>query len=74
MIMKTKALLVVLGVGLILMGCTLSQGRPSKAIARVQNEYLFLEDIQGSASSFQNTNDSILIVNNLIICNFFNIF
>mgnify|MGYP006985886525 FL=1 len=64
--MKTKALLVVLGVGLILMGCTLSQGRPSKAIARVQNEYLFLEDIQGSASSFQNTNDSILIVNNLI--------
>ncbi|MDG2313797.1 MAG: peptidyl-prolyl cis-trans isomerase [Flavobacteriaceae bacterium] len=64
--MKSKSLLIVLGLGLLMLGCTLSQGKPSKAIARVQNEYLFLEDIQGSISSFQNVNDSLLVVNNLI--------
>lgn len=64
--MRLKSFFIGLCSVLLLMGCTLSQRKPSKAIARVQNQYLFESDIQGMETFGQKAKDSLLIVNNLI--------
>lgn len=64
--MKFKPFFVGICLFVVLLGCTLSQRKPETSIARVQNQYLYLEDVQSSLSNSQNANDSLLIVTNLI--------
>ena len=52
--------------GFFLLGCTLSQRKPSQAVARVQNQFLFIDDIEDRLTGTTNSKDSLLIVNNLI--------